>query len=132
MTDTPEASGRPRTVDGAFYSWLVGATVTAAMGLLMISYPPMAYKLVGVLLVLVGLALGFLAGRARRRDARFARAALALAMSSVAFLALVLLFLPMPIGVLALIGVAVVALIVGSVLCQRPASQAWLYPDTAT
>jgi hypothetical protein len=131
MTDTPEPSGRPRTVDGAFYSWITGAIVTAAMGLLMISYPVMAYKLVGILLVLVGLALGFLAGRARKRDPRFARAALALAMSSVAFLALVLLFLPIPIGVLILIGVAVLALIAGSFLTQRPASQAWLYPDGA-
>lgn len=125
----PSPEGRPRTVDGAFYSWMTGAVVTAAMGLLMISYPVSAYKLIGVLLVLVGLGLGFLAGRARKRDPRFSRAAVALAMAAVAFLALVVLFLPMPIGVLGLTALAVIALIAGSVLNQRAAAQAWYNPE---
>src|SRR5262245_14244701 len=118
---TPDPSGRPRTVDGAYFSWLAGAVLTAALGLLFLTYPVSAYKLVGILLLLVGLALGFLAGRARRRDPRFARAAVALAMAAVAFQALIVLFLPIPIGVLGGIVVAVIALIVGSFLHQRPA-----------
>lgn len=125
----PGSDGRPGTVNAAYYCWLAGASVTAAMGLLMLTYPVTAYKMVGVVLLGVGLGLGFLAGRARRGDPRFSRAALGLAMGSVAFLALILLFLPIPIGVVGLIAVAVVALIAGSVLNQRPASSAWYYPE---
>lgn len=132
MTDKALPTGRPRTVTAAYYSWMAGAIVIAAMGLLMLTYPVLAYKLVGVLLLAVGLGLGFLAGRARNRDPRFGRAALALAMASVAFLGLLVLFLPVPIGVLGLMVIAVVALIAGSVLNQRPASVAWYYPDGGT
>lgn len=125
----PAPGGRPRTVDAAFYCWMAGGAVTGAMGLLMLTYPVAAYKLVGALLLAAGLALGFLAGRARRGDARFARASLALAMAVVAFLALVALFLPVPIGVLVLIAVTLAVLIAGSFLNQRPASQRWFYPE---
>lgn len=127
MSITPE--GRPRTVTAAYYSWLVAAVVIAAMGMLTLTYPVLAYKLVGGLLLAVGLGLGFLAGRARNRDPRFGRAAMALAMASVVFLGLLVLFLPVPIGVLVLMVVAVVALIAGSALNQRPASIAWYHPE---
>lgn len=135
MTDPSEPSithgsdGRPRTVDAAYYCWLTGGSLTAATGLLMLTYPVSAYKAVGVLALVAGLALGFLAGRARKRDPRFARAALALAMATVALLGLIIVFLPVPVGVLGVVVLAFVALIAGSVLNQRAASLAWYDPQ---
>jgi len=131
MPPTSQPTGRPRTVSAAFFCWVAAGSVIAAMGLLMLTYPVSVYRLVGGLLVVIGLVHGFLAGRARKGDPRFSRAALALAMASVVFLGLIVLFLPVPIGVLGLTVVAVLALIAGSVLNQRPASAAWYDPDGA-
>jgi hypothetical protein len=129
MTDNPAQASRPTTVSVAFYSWIVGAVLLTATGLLLLTWPPAAYKLVGVLLPIIGLAIGYLAGRTRKRHAGFARAALALAMATVVFLALVLLFLPLPVGVVGVLGLAVIALITGSALNQRPASVQWYNPE---
>jgi hypothetical protein len=125
----PGPDGRPTTVTVAFYSWVIGAVLLTATGLLLLTWPPAAYKLVGGLLPVVGLSIGYLAGRTRKRHARFARATLALAMATVVFLALVLLFLPLPVGVVGILGLAVIALIAGSALSQRPASQRWHDPE---
>lgn len=125
----PDPDGRPRTVTAAFSCWLTGAILTAGVGLLMLTQSLALLKGIGLLLVVVGLALGFLADKARKRDPRFARAAVALAMAAVAFLALVVLFLTPALGLVAIIGVAVLALIAGSALNQRPASIAWYHPD---
>lgn len=125
MTETPAPAGRPRTVVGAFYCWVGAAVLTAAVGLLMFTVPDVPIRVVGGLLVLVGLALGLLADRARKGDVRFAQAALGLAMASVAFLALVLMFLVPTPGLVVVIAVTMGLLIAGSVLNRRPASQAW-------
>src|SRR3981189_1068531 len=93
MSATPPApSNRPRIVDAAFWCWLAAAVLTAALGLLMATQnAPLFFRLAGVLLVVVGVAQGYLAGRARKRQLRFASAGVGLAMSSVAFLAVLLL-----------------------------------------
>ena len=128
----PDPAERPRAVGAAFYCWLAAAILLAATGLLMVTWPPSAYKVAGVLFLAVGLVLALLAGRARKRDVRSARAALGLAMAAIAFIALVVLFLPMPIGGVVLIALTVFALIAGSVLNQRPASHRWFHPEGAT
>ena len=123
MSDTPIE--RPNTVVGAFYCWVGGAVLTAALGFLMIAQPVFLLKIVGLLLTLVGLFQGWFADRARKRDVRFGRSAVALATGTVAFLALVVLFLGPTMWIVLLIALAVVLLMVGSVLNQRTTSQAW-------
>lgn len=128
MADTPapvDPGGRPRIVVGAFYSWIAAAVLTAGLGLLMLVQPPTLIKIVGLLVILVALAQGFVADKARKRDLRYARSALALAMGTVAFLALIVLFLGPAFIVVVLIGLVVVLLITGAVLNQRPTAQAW-------
>jgi uncharacterized membrane protein YjgN (DUF898 family) len=117
---------RPRSVVVAFWCWVTAAVLTAAFGLLVASTSIADFfRLAGVLLVVVGLAQGYLAGRARRGQQRFASAAVGLAMASVAVLAVLLIL-----GVAAVLGVIIVAvimilLITGAVMSQRPTSQQW-------
>nr|WP_260936998.1 hypothetical protein [Mycolicibacterium llatzerense] len=86
---------------------------------------PASFRAIGGLLAVVGLALGFLAGRARRGDARFRRAATALAMAIVLLIAfLLLVFGADPLGFLVLTIVMALA-IGGTVSITRPAAQSW-------
>jgi hypothetical protein len=100
--------------------------LTAAFGMLVASMSiAVFFRMAGVILVVVGLAQGYLAGRARRGQIRFARAAVGLALASVVVLAVLLIL-----GVAAILGVIIVAvimilLVTGSVMNQRPASQQW-------
>jgi hypothetical protein len=85
----------------------------------------MFFRAAGALLVVVGLAQGYLAGRVRRGDERFANAAVGLASASVAVLAVLLIM-----GLAAVVGVVIVAvimilLITGAVMSQRPTSRQW-------
>ena len=127
MSATPPApSSRPRTVDAAFWCWVVGAILTAALGMLIAGQnSTLFFRLAGVLLVVVGLAQGYLAGRTRKGQTRFASAGVGLAMASVAFLAVLILFGGKPLGVLA-VAVIMILLIAGSVLIQRGSAQKWL------
>lgn len=125
----PDPTGRPRTVVGAFYCWVVGAVLTAALGLLMLVQTVSTIKVIGVLLIVVALAQGFLADRARKRDVRFARAAVGLAAGTIAFLALIVLFLAPAFVVVVMMALAVVLLIVASVLNQGKASQDWYHAE---
>lgn len=52
--------------------------------------PPPFLRVTGVILILTGAALGFLAGRARTGNWRYARAAVALSMALVIFLSILL------------------------------------------
>jgi hypothetical protein len=129
MSATPPApSNRPRIVDAAFWCWLVAAVLTAVLGLLMVTQAtantPLFFRLAGALLVVVGLAQGFLAGRARKRQLRFASAGVGLAMSSVAFLAVLLLFGSSILGIV-FVAVIMILMITGSVLIQRGSAQEW-------
>jgi hypothetical protein len=127
MSATPPApSSRPRTVDAAFWCWLVGAILTAALGMLIASQDSALFiRGAGVILVVVGLAQGYLAGRMRKGQTRFASAGVGLAMASVAFLAVLILFGGKPLGAL-VVAVIMVLLIAGSVLIQRGSAQKWL------
>ena len=121
----PNPSTRPRLVDTAFWCWVCGAILTAALGMLTLSQGghPFIYA-AGGLLIIAGLGLGYLAGRARRREGKFANAAVGLAMASVAFLALLLLFGAGAV-VICIVAVTMALLIAGSVLVQRAAAQEW-------
>ena len=127
MSATPPApSSRPRSVNTAFWCWLVAAILTAALGLLIASQDNgLFFRLAGVILVAVGLAQGYLGGRARRGQTRFASAAVGLAMASVAFLAVLILFGGKPLGAL-VVALIMALLIAGSVSIQRRSAQDWL------
>lgn len=123
----PAPPSRPRVVNVAFWAWLAAATLTAALGLLQLSEPaPVFFRLIGAVLLVVGLAQGFLTGRARKGDPRFARAALALAMTTVVLNAVMLFVFGAGPLALVLIAVIMALLIAGTYSITRPESQAWL------
>ena len=109
---------------------MVAAVLTAALGLMILSIP--GGRIIGGLLLLAGLALAFLADRARKGDIRFARAALGLAMASVVFLAVVVLLLGPGVFFLGAIVLVMLLEIVGSAMNQRAASQKWYESQSAT
>ena len=75
---------------------------------------------IGILFILSAVALGWLARRARRRDPRFRRAAVALALAIVLVVAIASVF-----GGFVLAPLALVPIIVGTVLLSRPAVVEW-------
>ena len=75
---------------------------------------------IGILFMLSAVALGWLARRARRRDPRFRRAAVALALAIVLVVAIASVF-----GGFVLAPLALVPIIVGTVLLSRPAVVEW-------
>lgn len=119
MTTAPS---RPRIVTAAFWSWMVSAVLLIACGLVLIlgTRGFAFYVALGVLLGLTGVALVFLAARARLGDKRFVRAAVALSMAAVVLLTI---FLALS-GALfvAIIGVLLMA---GAVAATRPSATAW-------
>jgi hypothetical protein len=105
---------------------VVGAILTAALGMLIASQDSALFiRGAGVILVVVGLAQAYLAGRTRKGQTRFASAGVGLAMASVAFLAVLILFGGKPLGAL-VVAVIMILLITGSVLIQRGSAQKWL------
>jgi hypothetical protein len=117
---------RPRVVTAAFWCWVGASILTTALGMLQLSVnAPVFFRLIGVLLAVVGLAQGFLTGRARKGDVRFRRAATALAMTTVVLLAAVLVLFRA--GIPGLIAIAAIMglLIAGIVLMTRPAAASW-------
>jgi uncharacterized BrkB/YihY/UPF0761 family membrane protein len=75
---------------------------------------------IGILFILSAVALGWLARRARRRDPRFRRAAVGLALAIVLVVAIASVF-----GGFVLAPLALVPIIVGTVLLSRPAVVEW-------
>lgn len=134
MPATPAPVDRPSSVVAAFWSWVVAAVLTAAFGMLLATQvtagTPLFVQLAGVLLIVVGLAQGYLAGRALKGQKRFASAAVGLAMASIVLLALLLLFGASVLGI-AIVAVIMILLITGSAMNQRPTSQQW-YDGQAT
>ena len=129
MSATPPVpSTRPRIVDAAFWCWVGASVLAAALGLLMATQDSDAtapfFRWAGILLVVVGLVHGYLAGRARKRQLRFASAGVGLAMSSVAFLAVLLLFGSSVLGII-FVAAIMILMITGSVLIQRGSAQEW-------
>ncbi len=83
------AQPRPRSVQVAYWAWLVGAVALVLLGLLIAtSSAPAFFRGAGVIFAAGGLGLAYLAARMRRGDPRFRRAAIALAMALVVLLVL--------------------------------------------
>jgi peptidoglycan/LPS O-acetylase OafA/YrhL len=112
---------RPRVVTAAFWCWVVAATLLIVGGLIAasVSALPMVYRGGGVLTALAGAGMAFLAGRTRNGDTRYRRAAIALSLAIVVFVAIAGV-LGGAIHVLTLL--AVLPLIAGTVLITRPAA----------
>ncbi|CAN5561435.1 hypothetical protein BH09ACT8_BH09ACT8_42370 [soil metagenome] len=92
MTATPIA--RPRTVTIAFWLWLVSVVVMIFDGLVVLTFhysvPALFPRVSGGIIVVAGVALGYLAGKCRAGDRRFARAAVGLSMALVVFISAML------------------------------------------
>jgi hypothetical protein len=113
---------RPRAVTAAFWCWVVAAVLLIVGGLLAASYAlPAVFRGAGVITALAGAGMAYLAGRSRRGDTRFHRAAVALSLTIVVVVALVAVF-----GVVHILTLlAVMPLIAGTVLMTRPAAASW-------
>jgi ABC-type xylose transport system permease subunit len=123
MPDSSVPTSRPHTITAAFWCWVAAAVLTAAQGLWLLSQPvPLFFLLTGGLLVVVGLAQGYLAGQARRGKKRFGSAAVGLALASV--LIFILLILVGGGGIVTL-AVIMILLVTGSAMNQRDDSQQW-------
>jgi heme A synthase len=139
MTSPPP---RPRIVNVAFWSWLVAAVLLLVGGILAFmtdfdfirsrapanvtdqvirSYLTFYHGAAGLSIVL-GVAIGYLAGRTRGGDNRFRRAAVALSLTVVVVLLLSILVVRL---VLPLSFLAAIALLVGAVLVTRSQAAAW-------
>jgi hypothetical protein len=73
---------RPRSVDVVFWAWSVAAVLLVALGVLLVTaqVPFAFFRGAGIIASFAGLAVGYMAGRTRRGDARFCRAGVALSM----------------------------------------------------
>jgi peptidoglycan/LPS O-acetylase OafA/YrhL len=113
---------RPRVVTAAFWCWVIAAVLLIVGGLLAASYAlPAVFRGAGVITALAGAGMAYLAGRSRRGDTRFRRAAVALSLSIVVLVALVAVM-----GVVHILTLlAVIPLIAGTVLMSRPAAASW-------
>lgn len=136
------AQPRPRIVEVAFWLWVLAAVllilggllaVTTSYGTLRHNFPSSVsdadvhsfvtfYRGAGVICILLGLAVGYLAGRTRAGDRRFRRATVALSFAIVLLvIACVLLMrLVLPFALL-----AALALIVSAALITRAPASAW-------
>jgi hypothetical protein len=108
---------RPRVVTAAFWCWVVASLLLIAGGMIAASFAlPMVYRGAGVIIALGGAGMAYLAGRSRRGDTRFRRAAVTLSLTLVVLVAVVAVL-----GVVHVLTlVAVIPLIAGTVLMTRP------------
>lgn len=115
------AKSRPRVVTVAYLVWAAAAVLLIANGLFFtLESGIMFYQAVGVLWVLAGVGLGFLAGRTRLGDSRFRRAGIALALTLVVLLA-IFTVLSQTLGSLLIM----ILLMIGAVLLLRPSARDW-------
>jgi hypothetical protein len=103
----------------AFSCWLAASVLLIVGGLIAatVSWPGAAntlYRGSGVLTVIVGAAMAYLAGRSRAGDPRFRRAAMTLALAAAAVIAVAAAFSIVPVHLLTLAGV--ILLIAGTAL----------------
>lgn len=103
----------------AFSCWLAASVLLIVGGLIAatVSWPGTVntlYRGSGVLTVIVGVVMAFLAGRSRGGDPRFRRAAMALALAAAVLIAIAAAFSLVPVHMLTLAGV--ILLIAGTVL----------------
>jgi hypothetical protein len=115
-------SSRPRAVNAAFWCWVVAAVLLIVGGLIAVSVGlPAVYRGAGVLTVVAGAGIAFLAGRSRSGDGRFRRAAIALSLTVIVLVTLLSVF-----GVVHILTLlAVIPLSVGTVLMTRPGATAY-------
>jgi hypothetical protein len=125
MNASPQ--NRPRIVDAAFWCWIAAALLLIVGGLITASVSivgfPMVVRVGGVLSVVIGVAVAFLAGRSRNGDVRFRRALIALSL-----VVIVVIGLGTAVGLLVvhfLTLVALLPLIAGMVCMTRPDAAAW-------
>lgn len=119
---------RPRVVSIAFWCWLAAAILLMLGGLLALlsqAPVPVFFRGAGVLWIVSGALLSYLAGRSRRGDTRFRRAAVGL---SIALAVLLALFSVMTSGLLWL--ASLVLVMVAAVLVMRPSAQQWYSPES--
>ncbi len=142
MTSSPESSNRPRVVDIAFWCLIGGAVIMLVGGLMSASTDYDALRSVisasftddevrsfvtmrrynGIGAAVAAVALAFLAGRARRGDARFRLAAMALVFAVFVVFGV----LGVLAGVTTLVILAgLLPMLVGVVLLTRPAARDW-------
>lgn len=141
----PGADARPAVVTAGFWSLVVGAALLCVGGLATatISFDALrqaapstvtdhtvrsyllVYRGVGLLFAASGLALGALAARARRRDPRFRRSAVVLALVIVLLVGVAAVFAG--ISILALL--SLLPIIVGVLLLSRAAAINWFFPS---
>lgn len=147
MTASPTPS-RPRIVEVGFWMLIAGAVLLIVGGLLAatVSYDTARsaigaevsddrlhsyltfYRGIGIGSVLAGGGLAFLAGRARRGDARFRRATIGLALA----IAVVLIFLAAGAGVgQPVILLSLLPIAAGTVILTRRSANAWFQQDPA-
>ncbi|UXA18667.1 hypothetical protein [Mycobacterium sp. SMC-4] len=145
-SSSPSSAGRPRVVDVAFWICIAGAVVLIVGGLMAASATFDAarsaipddvgddqvrtyltiYRTTGIGAVLLGGASAYLAGQARRGDARFRRALVGLTWATV----VVVVLLAIGIGVAQpLILLAQLPLLIGALLFVRPAASRWFHPE---
>ncbi|MEZ0050901.1 UPF0716 family protein affecting phage T7 exclusion [Mycobacterium sp. MAA66] len=123
MTELPSAP-RPRPVTVAYWCWMVAAVLLIVGGLLTATVDPAlpaVFRGGGLIVVLAGVGLAFLAGRIRTGDRRFERAAVALSLAIVVAVALIVVF-----GVTHVLTLlALLPLIAGMVSVRSSGAQAW-------
>jgi hypothetical protein len=114
---------RPRALNVAFWLLLAGAVMLMAGGLFAASASiPAVFRGAGIVCVVAGAMIAFLAGRVRKSgDPRFRRATLALSLVVVVLVSLVAVL-----GVVHILALlSVLPLIVGAMLLSRPAAAGW-------
>jgi hypothetical protein len=137
------ANPRPRIVDVAFWCWVAAAILLILGGLLEITmvkfsdlrnaYPASVpdsdirslfanFRTVAIVSMVLGMAVGYLAGRTRRGDKRFRRATVALSVAGVVLLLAARVLLG-GVGLLAVL--AVIPLLVAVVSATRDSASAW-------
>ncbi|XTP35406.1 hypothetical protein ACORG1_03845 [Mycobacterium sp. TJFP1] len=138
----PTPSSRPHIVDIAFWCFIAGAVIMIVGGLMALTatydaarsaIPPTVsdeqvrsyltiYRFSGIGSVLAAGALAFLAGRARRGDARFRLATLALGFAAVVVVGM----LAIGVGVAQpLILLGLLPVLIGALLLVQPSARLW-------
>ena len=116
------AEPRPRIVEVAFWTWVAAAILLGCFGILIAtSNAPAFFRAAGVVFLVAGLTLGYLAQRARNGQSGFRWAAVVLALT---LISLVILF-----EIVWMLGLAwlaiVVLLLIGSFAATRDTASAW-------
>jgi hypothetical protein len=130
MTATP--TDRPRTVTIAFWLWLVSVVAMVFDGLIVLTFhypvPVLFPRVSGGIIVAAGVVLGYLAGKSRLGDWRFARAAVALSMALVVFISVML--VTQILG-LVLAPVVILLIIAAGLVVRSPSAIAWFEANKA-